>query len=104
MTPNPNTPRPILDEEAIWTHISTALDARTPLAMWTALADVPVLLAEVERLGGLLTWTRIEFANLLAAARATLAADHDGEADPLFYLRDEVTAHQATPSNTTDNR
>jgi hypothetical protein len=34
------------------------------------------------------------FANLLAAARATLAADHDGEDDPLSYLRDEVDQHQ----------
>ena len=104
MTTIPNASRPVLDQEAIWTHIRTALDARTPIAIWTALADVPVLLAEVERLGRLLTWTRIEFANLLAAGRATLAADHDGEADPLFYLRDEVAAHQAAPSNTTDAR
>jgi hypothetical protein len=104
MTTTPNAPRPILDQEAIWSHVRTALDARTPIAIWTALADVPVLLAEVERLGRLLTWARFDFANLLAAARATLAADHDGETDPLYYLRDEVAAQQAAPSSTTDDR
>lgn len=104
MTTTPNVPRPVLDQEAVWNHLRTALDARTPLAIWTALGDVPVLLAEVERLGQLLTWTRTEFANLLAAAQATLAADHDGEADPLFYIRDEVAAHQAAPSTTRDHR
>ena len=97
MTTIPNASRPVLDQEAIWTHIRTALEARTPYAMWTALADAPVLLAEVDRLSGLLARTRTDVANLLAAARATLAADRDGEADRLFYLRDEVTAHQATP-------
>lgn len=96
MTTIPNASRPVLDQEAIWTHIRTALEARTPYAMWTALADVPVLLAEVDRLSRLLARTRTDVANLLAAARATLAADRDGEADPLFYLRDEVAAQQAT--------
>ena len=97
MTTIPNASRPVLDQEAIWTHIRTALEARTPYAMWTALADVPILLAEIDRLSQLLARTRTDVANLLAAARATLAADRDGEADPLFYLRDEVTAQQATP-------
>ncbi len=32
------------------------------------------------------------YQNLAAAARATLAADHDGEPDPLYYLRDELHA------------
>jgi hypothetical protein len=32
------------------------------------------------------------YANLLAAARATLSAEQDGEADPLWYLRDELRA------------
>lgn len=97
MTTIPNASRPVLDQEAIWTHIRTALEARTPYAMWTSLADVPVLLAEVDRLSLLLARTRTDVANLLAAARATLAADRGGEADPLFYLRDEVAAQQATP-------
>jgi hypothetical protein len=57
-------------------------------------ADLPVVLAEVQRLRRLLAWTRIEHANLLAAARATLAAQSDGEEDPLYYLRDEVAAQR----------
>jgi hypothetical protein len=93
MTPNPNAPRPTLDEEAVRTHLRAALDRHTPITVWTAIADIPVLLAELERLGSLLTWARTEFANLLAAAHATLAAQHDGEPDPLSYLRDQVATH-----------
>jgi hypothetical protein len=33
---------------------------------------------------------RLDRANLLAAIRATLAADAEGEPDPLGYLRDEL--------------
>lgn len=93
MTAKPNVPRPTLDKEAIRAHFRTALERRTPTAMRTALADIPVLLAEIGRLASLLTWARMEFANLLAAARATLAAHREGEPDPLSYLRDEVNAH-----------
>ncbi|MBW6432410.1 hypothetical protein KZ829_01455 [Actinoplanes hulinensis] len=96
MTTHPESPRPVLDEETIWTHLHTALNSRTPLDVWTAVADVPVLLAEVERLRRLLAWTRIEHANLFAAARATLAAHRDGEDDALYYVRDEVTAQRDT--------
>jgi hypothetical protein len=32
------------------------------------------------------------YANLLAAARAALSAEHDGEPDPMWYLRDELRA------------
>lgn len=95
MTTKPVAPRPTLDEEAVWTHVRTALDRRTPLAIWTALADIPPLLAEIGRLRELLTYARTELANLLAASRATLAAQRDGDADPLSYLRDEV-ANQTT--------
>jgi hypothetical protein len=93
MTSNSNAPRPTLDEEAVWTHLCAALDRRTPITVWTAVADIPVLLAELDRLARLLTWARTEFANLLAAAHATLAADRDGERDPLSYLRDQVATH-----------
>ncbi|MGH3702264.1 MAG: hypothetical protein ACRDRU_29670 [Pseudonocardiaceae bacterium] len=36
-------------------------------------------------------------ANLLAAARATIAATRDGEADSMYYLRDELDAHDQLP-------
>ena len=92
MTP-PTTPRPTIDQEAVRNHFHAAIRTRTPAAFWTALADIPVLLAELARLALLLTWARLHFANLLAAARATLAAHHDGEPDPLSYLRDQVAEH-----------
>lgn len=100
MTNQPQTPRPTIDQEAVLTHLLAAQNRATPVAMWTALADIRVLLAEVDRLARLLSRTRWDFADLLAAARATLSADHDGEPDPLAYLRDAVAEHHAwTPPN-----
>ncbi len=55
-------------------------------------AHLRAALAATERLAEALRADRIRHANLLAAARATLAADSDGEADPLYYLRDELAA------------
>jgi hypothetical protein len=58
----------------------------------TALADNLTLSAEVTRLASELTSARFERANLLAAMRASIAAHADGEPDPLYYVRDELTA------------
>jgi hypothetical protein len=55
-----------------------------------ALADTPILTAEI---AGLRTWLsecRLDRANLAAASLATITAHHDGEAEPLSYLRDEL--------------
>ncbi len=60
----------------------------------TALADNLTLSAELARLTAELAATRMDRANLLAAVRATLVAHADGEADPLYYLRDELDARQ----------
>jgi hypothetical protein len=60
----------------------------------TSLADVGDLADEGTRLQAELAATRLDRANLLAAMRATLAAQRDGEADPLSYLRDELQASQ----------
>jgi len=59
-----------------------------------ALTDVPALGAVIARLNAELTATRLDRANLLAAMQATIAAHADGEADPLYYLRDELSARQ----------
>jgi len=59
-----------------------------------ALADVPALGAVIGRLAAQLADTRMDRANLLAAMRATIAAQADGEPDPLYYLRDELNARQ----------
>lgn len=58
----------------------------------SALSDIPLLAAEITRLHGDLALIRLHRANLAAAARAALAAWHDGEPDPMSYLRDELAA------------
>ena len=63
----------------------------------TALADTPALSAEISQLRTELHDARLDRANLLAAARATISAYHDGEPDPLCYLRDELRAHGQLP-------
>lgn len=63
-------------------------------AIQTALADARGLAAEVVRLSADLTAARLGHANALAAMRATLVAQSDGETDPLYYLRDELHAAQ----------
>lgn len=70
--------RPNLDY--FWQYLATALD------------DALVLLTG-------LTAVRLSRANLLAAARASIAADHDGERDPLSYLRDELGAQEPQTLN-----
>jgi hypothetical protein len=55
-----------------------------------ALADVPVVLAQLGRVRAELEVVRLDRANLLAAIRACLAAADEGETDPLGYLRDEL--------------
>jgi len=55
-----------------------------------ALADLPAVLADLGRARAELEAVRLDRANLLAAIRATLAADAEGESDPLGYLRDEL--------------
>ena len=88
-------PQPTLDQEAVRSHFRTALRYRTPAAMWAALADIPVLLAELDRALLLATEARTEFANLLAAARAADAAgaEYGEESESLYLLRDELGAH-----------
>jgi hypothetical protein len=66
----------------------------------TALADNLALSAEVARLNAELVTIRLDRANLLAATRATLAANADGETDPLYYIRDELNA----PHNVRETR
>jgi len=65
-----------------WRHLDTALAGNLALS------------AEVTRLNAELASARLDMANVLAAIRATLAAHADGEADPLYYLRDELDARQ----------
>ncbi|GAA0335869.1 hypothetical protein NE235_14995 [Actinoallomurus spadix] len=97
MTRPQRAPRPTLDLNAVRTHLHEARSARVPVALWVAVADLPMLIAEVERLRSLLALARAQYAGLLAAARATVAAERDGEDDPLLYLRDELDEHGQLP-------
>ncbi len=65
-----------------WQHIDAAL------------TDARDLAAEVTRLSGELAAARLWHANALAAMRATISAQRDGEPDPLYYIRDELSASQ----------
>lgn len=55
-----------------------------------ALADVPAMGAVIARLTAQLAEARMDRANLIAAMRAAMAAHADGEADPLWYVRDAI--------------
>ena len=94
MTNDPRTPRPIIDQEAVLNHLLAALQHQTLTTVWIAVGDVPVLLAEVDRLARLLSRSRLDFANLLAAARATLGADEDGESVPKTNHHKKVEQQQ----------
>jgi len=65
---------------AAWQHLQAAL------------ADTRDLAAEVARLSADLAAARLRHANALAAMRATIGAQRDGEPDPLYYIRDELNA------------
>jgi hypothetical protein len=57
-----------------------------------ALDTIPLLSAEITRLRRRLAAKLKDFNDLLAATKATLNAQADGEDDPLYYLRDELQA------------
>ena len=61
----------------------------------TALADLPAVLAVLGRTRAELEAVPLDRANLLAAIRATLAADAEDEPDPLGYLHDELDSTDA---------
>jgi hypothetical protein len=65
----------------------------------SALADLPAALADLGRARAELEAVRLDRANLLAAVRATLAADAEGEPDPLGYLRDELDTAGTTATD-----
>jgi len=89
----PHAPHLLVDLDAVNTRYRAILTA-PPDGFRTALvhsvADIPALVSEVERLFVLLLQARRRYADLTAAARATLAAHAEGEPDPLAYLRDEL--------------
>jgi hypothetical protein len=93
---NRKSPAEITTRNDIARDIIAGFDAVTPhlAGIWRildqALADLPATLADLRRARSELEAVRLDRANLLAAIRATLAADAEGEPDPLGYLRDEL--------------
>lgn len=83
-------------------HLADGLADQLPADIWSylaaALADTPALSAEISNLRAQLAGARLDRANLAAAALATIAAHHDGEPDPLCYLRDELRSQGYTPT------
>ena len=69
-------------------------------ALTDALADTTALAAQVTQLSAELDRVRLDRANLRAAMRAALAAHADGEAEPLWYLKDELNAAQIPAEGT----
>ncbi len=79
--------------------IRLVLHTRPGIAITEALVTIPVLSEEAAHLRRVLALARLDHANLIAAARATLIADYEGESDPLWYLRDELAARGQLPGN-----
>lgn len=57
-----------------------------------SLDDIGAMATEIRCLRRDVEGTRMAWANLTAAGRAAIGADHAGEPDPLFYLLDELAA------------
>ncbi len=72
---------------------ATAGCERCEIPLASAMTDIARLLDQVSQLYDALGNERLRSANLEAAIRAALGACHDGEADPLSYLRDEIAGN-----------
>ena len=72
------------------------LHARTAIIV-AALDAIPGLCQEAQQLRALIAVASLDHANLVGAARSTLVADRDGEPDPLWYLRDELSKRGQFP-------
>ena len=111
ITTTEHTQDPIVDlqEAATRNHAARRIIAGFTTALPTlaeiwqqlqaALADTPALATEITRFRAELADTRLDRANLLAAARAVITAHLDGEPDPLSYLRDELAARGQLPAD-----
>jgi hypothetical protein len=68
------------------------------------LAEIPAMAGLISRQGTDLAQSRLNRANLAAAALAVIAATRDGEPDALSYLRDELRAQGHDTDHTDDLR
>ncbi|HEY1699789.1 MAG TPA: hypothetical protein VGG75_08770 [Trebonia sp.] len=53
--------------------------------------DIALLITEIDSLRSQAYRARLRAANLVAAIHAALSAQEDGETDPFYFLRDEIT-------------
>lgn len=98
MTDNPvpaRLPRLRVNLAIVRGHYADAARRHTPGrargALFAALRDIPALIDEIERLWELTCDTQVRYANLRAAALATMTAYDTGDPDPLSYVRDALT-------------
>lgn len=89
-----NYPDTELQEVANRHNRATAAMAKVTKALDT----IPLLCAEINRLRRRLVIALKDLNNLVAAARASLSANADGEPDALYYLRDELQAQGQLPA------
>jgi hypothetical protein len=98
----PHLPRLGIDRGAISERYAAVLstsDHRDFVkALVRSVTDVPALLATVDRLWLALVAARRRHANLVAACRAAIAAQRDGEHDPLSYVVDELQDQSLPPT------
>jgi hypothetical protein len=93
---NTHSPAEVTTRNDIARDIIAGFAAVTPhlAGIWRlldqALVDLPAVLGDLGQARVELEAVRLDRANLLAAIRATVAADAEGEPDPLGYLRDEL--------------
>lgn len=94
----PASPNPVpeVTRAKIARHLGAAASAAFVAHIWpqvaAAFAEAPALLTEIDSLRATLAGARLDRANLAAAALAAISAYHDGDLDPLYYLRDELRA------------
>lgn len=72
---------------------------RTGRAVRSALDCLPAACIEIERQQARTAAAQRRHQNLAAAARASIAAAVDGEPDPFYYVRDELTAQGYFPDD-----
>jgi hypothetical protein len=89
------TQYPDADLQEVISQHSHAISAMRNLGR--ALDTIPRLCAEIGRLRARLASVLTDLHNLVAAGRATLSANADGELDALYYLRDELHAQGQLP-------
>ena len=97
----PHLPRLGIDRRAIGDRYAAVLSTSDHhefiKALVQSVTDVPALLSTVDRLWLALVASRRRHANLVAACRAAIAADRDGESDPLSYVLDELQDQSLAP-------